>query len=94
MNNKQEQLKEFAQILFEKDRKKINEWKEENHMLVETGICEERFATDAETIEYLIDISEGVEKYIKYLDEEDPSNRDCKFRNSKSKQQFINDYLA
>jgi len=92
--NREEQLKEFAQLLFEKDRKRINKWKEENYMLVETGICEERFATDPETIEYLIDISEGVEKYIKYLDEEDPFNRDCKFRNSKSKQQFINDYLA
>jgi len=89
----EEERKEFAQLLYIKDRKKINKWKRDKGYVY--GIdC--KLYTDADIVEQLFETGEGVEwkKYIKYLDEEDPCDRDCKFRNSKSKQQFINDYLA
>jgi len=81
-----ELIKEFAQLLETKDRKRINKWKLENNYITDNG-----YATDCDTIECLIDTSDGVENYIKYLND-DPFSRDCKFINSKSKQKFIDDF--
>ncbi len=81
-----ELIKEFAQLLETKDRKRINKWKDKNFFINDNG-----YATDCDTIECLIDISDGVENYIKYLND-DPFSRDCKFINSKSKQKFIDDF--
>ena len=81
---------EFARLLREKNRKEINKWKEQNHLIIECGFHgeSERVTTDLETIEYLLRSSFAT-SYITYKDDED---WECVFKNSKSKNRFIDDF--
>tara|TARA_R110000824_G_scaffold43975_2_gene128337 strand:- start:941 stop:1225 length:285 start_codon:yes stop_codon:yes gene_type:complete len=77
----------FAQLLAKKDRKKINIWKTDMVLIDD----DDRLLTDIETIEYLLRNS-FARCYITYIEDDDAFDFRCKFKNSKSKDKFIEDW--
>ena len=80
-----ELIKQFAQLLESKDRRRINEWKRDHrYRYWADEWCP--LNTDFEVIEDLLKETNIVENYIEYLEV------DFRFKHYNSKQKFINDF--
>ena len=83
-------LNEFMILLKSKERKEINKWKDKNEYWTETSIYTAKLCNDIDVIFNLS--GNEIMEYVDFLDDEDPFNKDVKWKNAKKKKQFFSNF--